>query len=74
MQGLVVGRYIFTDTSKREGGGIIFPGYGKAGLCFHQGRNSWGGVTPPQCLQMQFCRATCSKYVLFVGQGYLALL
>jgi hypothetical protein len=40
MQGLVVGRYIFTDTSKREGftdtrkrerGGIIFPGYGKAG-------------------------------------------
>jgi hypothetical protein len=40
MQGLVVGRYIFTDTSKREGftdtskregGGIIFLGYGKAG-------------------------------------------
>ena len=31
MQGLVVGRSIFTDTSKREGGGIIFPGYGKAG-------------------------------------------
>jgi hypothetical protein len=41
MQGLVVGRYIFTDTSKRErftdaskrerGRGIIFPGYGKAG-------------------------------------------
>jgi hypothetical protein len=33
MQGLVVGRYIFTDTSKRErgGGGIIFPGYDKAG-------------------------------------------
>jgi hypothetical protein len=35
MQGLVVGRYIFTDTSKGEGGGggggIIFPGYGKAG-------------------------------------------
>jgi hypothetical protein len=30
MQGLVVGRYIFTDTSKRGGGGI-FPGYGKAG-------------------------------------------
>jgi hypothetical protein len=28
---IVVGRYIFTDTSKREGGGIIFPGYGKAG-------------------------------------------
>jgi hypothetical protein len=32
MQGLVIGRYIFTDTSKWErGGGIIFPGYGKAG-------------------------------------------
>ena len=32
MPGLVVGRFIFTDTSKREGGGgIIFPGYGKAG-------------------------------------------
>ena len=24
MQGLVVGRYIFTDTSKREGGGALF--------------------------------------------------
>jgi hypothetical protein len=32
MQGLLVGRYIFTETSKREGGGgIIFSGYGKAG-------------------------------------------
>jgi hypothetical protein len=31
MPGLVVGRFIFTDTSKREGGDIIFPGYGKAG-------------------------------------------
>jgi hypothetical protein len=31
MRGLVVGRYIFTETSKREGGGgIIFPGYGNA--------------------------------------------
>jgi hypothetical protein len=24
MQGLVVGRYIFADTSKREGGGALF--------------------------------------------------
>jgi hypothetical protein len=24
MQGLIVGRYIFTDTSKREGGGALF--------------------------------------------------
>ena len=40
MQGLVVGRYIFTDTSKREGGALFSglwhrkppdPGYGKAG-------------------------------------------
>jgi hypothetical protein len=31
MQGLVVGRYIFTDTSKRGGGGIIFQVMAKQG-------------------------------------------
>jgi hypothetical protein len=31
MRGSVVGRNIFTDTSKRGGGGIIFSGYGNAG-------------------------------------------